>query len=155
MFIVNVRLVLPAGTRTVALAGQARGGFAETCTTMPPVGALPVNVTVAETLFPPRVLVVDSRNVPTSGGSTWSWVETDEIPWVAMIVAKVVCKTGFVVTENVALVAFCGIVTVAGTVAADGYELASDTAKPPAGAGVTMRTTPLTIAPPVTLLELS
>src|SRR5260370_23160280 len=62
--------------------------------------------------------------------------------------------TGFVVTVNVALVVPAGMVTVGGTLAADGLLLESATCAPPAGAGAFNVTVPVEgpSGPPTTLV---
>ena len=59
--------------------------------------------------------------------------------------------TALVVTANVALAAPPATVTLAGTVAADGLPLTSDTTAPPAGAGPLSVTVPVEGFPPTIL----
>src|SRR5262245_40362771 len=59
--------------------------------------------------------------------------------------------TGAVVTGKLALRAPAGTLTLAGTLAAAGWELARLTSVPPAGAGPARVTTPVTGVPPVRL----
>jgi len=113
---------------------------------------LPVSVTVPVTSFPPFVLVGDTLNVLTSGGSTWSCVLTLEVACCAESVTKYVWPTGTVVTVNVADDDPWGIVSDPGIFAVFGYELESVTEIPPEGAGNAIRTTPCTDAPPRTEL---
>ena len=70
--------------------------------------------------------------------------------YVLVIVTDVAAATVFVVTVNVAVVAFAGTVTDAGTVAALVLLLASVTATPPVGAGPVRVTVPVLLVPPVT-----
>jgi hypothetical protein len=71
-----------------------------------------------------------------------------------VIVETVAVVTVTVVTLNVAVVAPCATVTLAGTVAAP-LLLDSDTVAPPAGAALVSVTVPVDDAPPVTLVGLS
>ncbi|HEV8636851.1 MAG TPA: hypothetical protein VG370_21745 [Chloroflexota bacterium] len=71
-----------------------------------------------------------------------------------MIVATVDAVTDVVETVKVALVAFAGTVTLAGTVAAAAL-LDSATANPPAGAAAVNVTVPCADAPPATLVGLT
>lgn len=71
-----------------------------------------------------------------------------------MIVEGVAAVTETVVTLNVALVAPCATVTLAGTAAAP-LLLDSATVAPPAGAALVSVTVPVDEVPPVTLVGLS
>ena len=66
------------------------------------------------------------------------------------MVTGVELATGFVVIVNVALVPRLGIVTLAGTLAADELSL-SDMTAPPLGAGPLNVTVPFEVDPPMTL----
>jgi hypothetical protein len=68
----------------------------------------------------------------------------EDVPWTALVV-----------TVNVALVAFAGMVTDDGTCAADVRLLRSDTLAPPGGAAPFSVTVPIEELPPVTVLGLS
>ena len=67
---------------------------------------------------------------------------------------EVIAETIFVVIGKVTLVAFAGMVTVAGTVAAFVLPLANVTTMPPVGAALVKETVPVEIASDTTLEEL-
>ena len=71
-----------------------------------------------------------------------------------MIVADVMLATAVVVTANVAVVAPCATVTLAGTVA-DALLLDSVTRAPPVGAAALSVTVPVELAPPNRLVGAS
>src|SRR5690349_2848215 len=66
-----------------------------------------------------------------------------------------VAPTFAVVMVNEASVEFAGTTTVAGTLATSVSETESVTSAPPAGAGLPRTTVPLTLVPPVTVVESS
>jgi hypothetical protein len=74
---------------------------------------------------------------------------------VAEIATLVDAPTANDVTVKLAKVALAGTVTVARTVAAEVFELASLTIRPPAGALAVRVTVPVEVAPPVRLAGLS
>lgn len=78
----------------------------------------------------------------------------DDVARVADILAVVWAVTAVVVTVNLTEVFPLGIVTVAGTLAADEL-LPSDTVKPAAGAATETVTVPVDVFPPFTLVGLS
>ena len=69
----------------------------------------------------------------------------------AVIVTDRALATGFVVTENVAVVLPAATLTLAGTVASAALELASVATSPPASAGAVSVMVPVEPDPPVTL----
>jgi hypothetical protein len=71
-----------------------------------------------------------------------------------VIVTFVFAETGFVVTVNVAVVAFAATVTLAGTCAAKVLLLDKVTTAPLAGAGPLSATVPVEDVPPITVLGL-
>ena len=150
--IVKVAVVAPAAT--VTLAGTcAVAELLESATTAPPVGAAPANVTVPVDELPPS----------TEAGLTetaLSDLVTARLavfvpPYVAEIVAVVFAETTAVVTLKVAVAAFAGTVTLAGTCAAAALLLDSVTAAPLAGAGALSVSVPVEPAPPGTDVGLS
>ena len=142
-------LVEPAGIVTEG------GGFRyceveERVTLTPPVGATALMVTVTTLLRPdinvlPPVVVIESK-----AGELTANVPVAVVPFsVAEIVADTLAATDVVVTVKVADELPAGIVTEAGTFAADWFEL-SETTKPPVGAGPVKTTVPDALVPPVT-----
>jgi hypothetical protein len=70
--IVNVALVLPAGTVTVAGTPAADGSLLLSDIAMPLFGAAPVSVTVPWEMIPPTTLVGLTENEFKAGGVTVS-----------------------------------------------------------------------------------
>ena len=145
----KLALVDPAGTITVAGTVAAAVLPLESATTMPPVGAGPLRVTVPVEGAPPDTLVGLGLKEESEGAVTERTVVVVTPSWVAEIVTFVDADTGFVETANVALVAPAGTVTLAGTVAAAVLLLACVTTTPPVGAVPLSVTVPLEDAPPV------
>jgi len=149
VFTVNVALLNPA--RTVTLAGTVATEvlLLESATTAPPAGAGPLSVTVPVEELPPVVLDGFNISEVRAGGSTVIVAVCVAPPNAAVITAVVADATGFVVTVNVVVVVPSGIVTVAGTLT-DGSLLDKETTAPPTGAGPLSVTVPVDKLPPVT-----
>jgi len=146
----NVALEDPAGT--VTFAGTATLPLLlESATTIPPLGAGPVNVTVPVDELPLVTLVGFSVREASAVGTTVS-----VLVWVtplkeAEMLIEVAVATAEVVTENSALDVPAGTVTDAGTLATARLLLDSKTAVPPAAAGPLSDTVLAATFPPVTL----
>jgi hypothetical protein len=143
--IINVSVVLPSGTVTVAGTVATEGSLLDSDTTAPPLGAAPLSVTVPVEPLPPTTEegLKDRETSATVGGFTVRLADQVTPPYSAEISTAVVLDTATVVTANVAVVLPSGTVTVAGTVATEGSLLDSDTTAPPLGA------TPLSVIVPV------
>ena len=151
--VVTVKVAVVAPAATVTLAGVVADGLlSDRVTTVPPVGAAPVRVTVpVEELPPVKVLglMVTLESTPGLIVRMAFWVPLN----VPVIVAEVTLPTAAVFTENVAVVPPPGTVTLAGTVAA-ALVLDSDTTAPPAGAALLSVTLPVEAFPPIRLAGL-
>src|SRR6266481_4516662 len=154
---VNVALLAPAATVTVAGTVAVDVLLLERETTAPPVGAGPLSVTVPVEGDPPVTLVgfsVSEERV-RAGGSTVSEAVLVAPAYDAEIVTGVEVVTALVLTVNVALLAPAATVTLAGTVAA-AVLLEREMAAPPLRAGPLSVTVPVEdCAPPVTLVGFS
>src|SRR6267143_1605007 len=155
---VNVALLAPAATVTVAgtVAVDVLPLIRET--TAPPVVAGPLSVTVPVEGDPPVTLVgfsVSEERV-RAGGSTVSEAVLVTPAYDAEIVTGVDVVTALVLTVNVALLAPAATVTLAGTVAVAVLLLEREIAAPPLRAGPLSVTVPVEdCAPPVTLVGFS
>lgn len=145
---VKVALDAPAGT--VTLAGRVATAVLldESETTTPPAGAAPARVTVASTGVPPSTMVwLSWSEARLPSGSSSSVTPSVQLR-LARMVTFVASATGCVVTENDALFAPSGTVTLAGTDASAGFVLPRATIAPPGGATELRVTVPWTISPP-------
>jgi hypothetical protein len=149
--IVKLALACPARTVTVAGTVAADGLSLERLTTMPPVGAGPVRLTVPRSELPPTIVVGLRLRDIRLGGSTVSSAAC-EVPYVAVMCAALEAATPFVVTVNVPINAPAVSVTVAGTVATVVLSLDKLTVAPPTGAGPNNVTVPCTVNPPTVLI---
>ena len=155
---VNVALVVPAATVTLAGTVAAAVLLLESDTTTPPLGAAALNVAAPVEELPPTTLVgltVTAESVGDGGGGfTPSAANSVVLPRVAESWTVVVLD-GNVVMVKLALVAPAATVTLGGTVAALGRLLVNVTTLPPAGAGLGSVTVPVEGLPPVTLVGLT
>ncbi len=156
---VNVALLAPAATVTLAGTVAVDVLLLERVTVAPPAGAGPLSVTVPVEGDPPVTLVgfsVSKESVGGACGSTVSEAVLVTPAYDAEMVTGVDAVTALVLTVNVALLAPAATVTLAGTVAVDVLLLERVTAAPPAGADPLSVTVPVEVcAPPVTLVGFS
>jgi hypothetical protein len=145
----KLALVVPAATVTEE-GTEAAPLLSERATCTPPAGAGPSSVTVPVAPAPPVTLAGLTLNAETLGGSTVSVTLCVRPPYEAEMLAEVDTDTPVVVTVKVALTAPAEIKTEAGTKAAP-LLLDRATCAPPAGAGPSIVTVPVTVAPPRTL----
>jgi hypothetical protein len=117
----NVAVVDPDGT--VTIAGTVTDGELDASVTTYPGGAALVRVIVPVVPVPPTNDVAITFRVFIVGSVTVKSAETVVWPFPALIVATCVVGSFVVVAVNVALVAPAAIVTDAGTVAAELFEL--------------------------------
>jgi len=154
---VNVALVAPAATVTLAGTLAAVVLLLESVTVAPPAGAAPLSVTVPVEEFPPVTLVGFSESEERVGGGGGAAVTVSEADLlaplnVAEIETVVDTATALVLTVNVALVAPAATVTLDGTLATVVLLLESVTTAPPDGAAPLSVTVPVEEFPPVTLV---
>ena len=159
---VNVALVPPAATVTLAGTAATPVLLLDSATTAPPVGAAAVSVAVPCDEAPPTTLVglTDSAERDAAGGGgaggvTVSVAVLAAPPYDPVIVAEVDAVTACVVTVNVALVPPAATVTLAGTVATPVLLLDSATTAPPVGAAAVSVAVPCDEVPPTTLVGLT
>ena len=152
--IANVAVVAPCATVTLAGTVATEVLLLESDTTNPPDGAAAVSVTVPCDPFPPTTDVGLTETAESAaGGGTGVTVNVAvrvAVPALAVIVTGVDVVTALVPIANVAVVAPCATVTLAGTVATDVLLLESDTANPPVGAAAVSVTVPCDPFPPTT-----
>jgi hypothetical protein len=151
--IVKFAVVAPAATVTLAGTCAAAVLLLDKTTTAPPVGAAPAKMTVPVDEVPPSTEVGFTESVLRD--LTTARLAVLIAPLFAVIVAVVFAATTLVVAVKVAVVAFAGTVTLAGTCAAAVLLLDSVTTAPPAGAGPVSVTVPVDPAPPGTVVGLS
>lgn len=142
---VKVAVLLPAATVTV-LGGTALVLVEVNVMLSPPVGALPLRVTVPVELLPPRTEAGATVTLETVGGVMVRVAFWEPLPREPEIVAVVVVATAVVETVKFAEVDPAATVTEAGTVALALSELRL-TGTPPVGA------TPLIVTVPVEGVE--
>src|SRR5467141_2360713 len=156
---VNVALLAPAATVTLAGTVATAALPLMRDTTAPPLRAGPLSVTVpVGDCTPPVTLVgfsVSEERVGRACGSTVSEAVLVTPAYDAEMVTGVDAVTALVLTVNVPLLAPAAIVTLAGTVAVDVLLLERETVAPPAGAGPLSVTVPVEGDPPVTLIGFS
>jgi hypothetical protein len=152
---VNVALVAPAATVTLAGTVATEVLLLVSVTAAPPAGAAPFKVTVPVDEVPPVTLVGLSVTLEGMGALTARFADFVVPLNTAEILTVAFAATGVVVIVNVALVVPAATVTLAGTVAAAVLLLVSVTAAPPAGAAPFKVTVTVEEVPPVTLVGLS
>lgn len=156
---VNVAVVAPAAT--VTLAGTAAIAVLAllNVTTAPPLGAALLNVTVPCEELPPVTVVgfsVTEERLAGGGGCvTVSVALLVTLLYVPEIAAEVFVAKEAVLTVNVAVVTLAATVTLAGTVATAVLALESATIAPPLGATLVRVTVPCDVLPPTTLVGFS
>src|SRR6266481_2323752 len=120
----TVKFALLAPPATVRLAGTLAAALSlESCTCAPPVGAVPLSVTVPVEDCAPPVTLMGFSVTEESVGDAWAGKTVSEVVLVApayeaVIVTDVLVVTALVPTVKVALVAPAATFTLAGTVAA-------------------------------------
>lgn len=157
---VNVALVEPAGTVTLAGTVATNVLLLDSATVAPPEGAAAANVTVPVDVFPPVTLVglndSDDRLAVLPPEAVTCRITVRVIPpWAAEIAEDWSNWLVLVDAVNVALVAPAGTVTLGGTVATAVLLLVRSTTAPPDGAAAVKTTVPVDELPPATGLGLS
>src|SRR5437870_2294338 len=156
---VNVALLAPAATVTLAGTVAVDVLLLVRVTAAPPAGAGPLSVTVpVEDCAPPVTVVGFSVSVESVGracGATVGGAGVVTGAEDAEVVTGVDVVTALLVTVNVALLAPAATVTLESTLAAT-LSLESNTCAPPASAGPLSVTVPVEdCTPPVTLVGFS
>src|SRR5207302_1508112 len=156
---VNVALLAPAATVTLAGTVAVDVLLLVRVTAAPPAGAGPLSVTVpVEDCAPPVTVVGFSVSVESVGKACGATASEPAFPtrrYYDLIVTGVDVVTALVVTVNVALLAPAATVTLESTLAAT-LSLESNTCAPPASAGPLSVTVPAEdCTPPVTLVGFS
>src|SRR5215469_11729412 len=100
--IVNVPDVLPAATITLAGTDATAGLALARATAKPPVGALPLSVTVPTEFTPPVTVAGLRERVESAGGLTVKVAVLLTVPADAMMTTAAWVATGAVVMVNVA-----------------------------------------------------
>jgi hypothetical protein len=151
---VNVRLVEPAATVTLAGTVAAAVLLLDSVTTTPPDGAADDNVTVPCEVPPPETLDGDKDKDANVGVLALPGVTVSPAAHVvfksAHTFANVVVVTLVVPTVNVALVAPAGMITLAGPVAGLHGDICTDA--PPVGAGALIVTVAVDVPPATTVV---
>jgi len=147
--IANVALVLPDGMVTLGGTDATTGLALVRATVKPPVGALPVSVTVPVELDPPVTEVGLRVRVESVGGFTVRVAVLLIPPAEAVITTAVWATTGIVRMVNVAVLLPDATVTLTGKVAIVGLALERVTTTPPAGAATVSVTVPVDVLPPI------
>lgn len=148
---------LPAGVVAVTLVLFTTTTFVAAAlpnvTTAPAAKFVPVMVTAVPPTVDPLLGLILLTVITT--GSTVRVTVLLTLEYDAVSVTEVAPLTVPAAAVNAADVAPAGTVTLDGTFAAEGFELASETTTPPVGAAEVSVTVPVTEFPLVTVLELS
>jgi hypothetical protein len=150
VLIVNVAVVAPPATVTLAGTVAAAVLLLLSVTTAPPAGATALSVTVPVDEAPPVTVLGLRVTELTTGAFTPSDAVLVTLLEVAEIVTAVLVATGLVLIVKATVVAPAATVTLAGTVAAAVLLLLSVTTAPPVAAAPFRVTVPVDEAPPVT-----
>jgi hypothetical protein len=153
--IVNVALVLPDGIVTLDGTDAAPGLALVRATVMPPVGALPVSVTVPVELVPPVTVAGLRVRVESAAGLTVRVAVLLTPPAEAVIATGVWAATGVVRMVNVAVLLPYATVTVTGTVAIAKFALDRVTRTPLTGAAAVSVTVAVELLPPISVVGLN
>ena len=153
--IVNVADVLPAATITLAGTDATAGLALARATAKPPVGALPVSVTVPVEFAPPVTVAGLRERMESAAGFTVKVADLLTVPADAVMTTAAWVATGVVVMVNVAVVLPDATVTFAGSAATDGFALDRVTVNPPVEAARVSVTVPVELLPPTRLAGLS
>jgi hypothetical protein len=154
---VNVALVAPAGTVTLAGTVATPVSLLERDTVAPPLGAVALSITAPVADEPP-VTVVGFSDKDLSFGPDAAGVTIREavcvavLGWEADTVTDVDSATGIVAIWKVAFALPAATVTLTGTVAAMVLLLDNEITAPPLGAGAPSVTVPVEELPPLTLV---
>ena len=153
---VNVAVVRPAATVTLAGTVATAVLLLDNATTAPPAGAAEVSVTVACDGFPPTRLagLRATDEIAAAGGFTVSKALPVTPPYEPKMYTPVEVATVFVAMENVALLAPAATVTSVFTLAAE-LLLDNVTIAPPDGAALDNVTEPTDELPLVTMAGLT
>jgi len=148
VLILNVALLDPEVTVTLAGTIATEGSLLVNDTEMPLLGAIPVNFTVPVELAPPTTEPGLSDIELNNGAVNVRVADLFELPLLAAIVTEVDEGTGLVVTLKVPFVAPSGTETLDGTSATDGSLDVSEIVTPREYAEPVSVTVPLTLLPP-------
>jgi hypothetical protein len=148
VLIVNVAEVAPAGMVTV-VGTVAAALLEESVTTLPPLGAALLRVTVPTDVLPPTTVEGDKTRPCKRGVRMVKFAASETVPWVALIVAFTFAGTEVVVIVKSAEAAPPGTVTLEGTVALATFEV-KPIVIPPGAAGPLSVTVPVEGVPPTT-----
>jgi hypothetical protein len=152
---VNVALVAPAATATLAGTVATAMFRLDRLTVIPPGGAIAVNVTVPVEGFPPTTAIGERETALRAAGFTVIDADVATDARVAVIVTVLTAVTPRLVTVKAAVRAPAGMVTLAGTVAAVVSELARPTTAPVPAALPSRLTVPVEVPPAGTVVGAS
>jgi hypothetical protein len=151
---VNVAVVPPAGTVTLAGTDATDGSALDSVTIPPSAGAGPESVIVPVDVVPLAIVVGENANVDSVVPDGWTLnTAVCVTPFTfAEMAAKSNEATGWLVMVNVAVVDPSATTTGDDTVATATLLLITPTDNPPAGAAAVMVMVPVAVAPALTVL---